>query len=81
MGPKSKKNPVRAAQNIDNVLFEKNSSPRLRIMVRKNEYEKIANVNTVLHIFCRYPKNFNKIVISRVLSMMCLSKMQLESST
>ena len=56
MGPKSKENPVRAAQNIDNVLFETNSSPRLQIMVRKNEFEKIAKVK-ITH-FLLLPKNF-----------------------
>ena len=56
MGPKSKENPVRALQNIDNVLFEKSSSSRLRIMVRKNESEKIANVK-ITH-FSLLPKKF-----------------------
>ena len=42
-------------QSID-VLFEKNSSPRLRIMVRKNESEKIAEVK-ITH-FLLLPKKF-----------------------
>ena len=56
MGPKSKENPVRATQNIDNALFEKNNSPRLRIMVRKNESEKIAKAK-ITH-FSLLPKKF-----------------------
>ena len=79
MGPKSKENPVRAMQNIDNALFEKNSSPRLRIMVRKNESENLPRLK--LYIFRCYPQNFNKIIISHILSMMCLYKMQVESKT
>ena len=54
--PKIEKNPVRATQNIDNVLFEKNSNPRLRLMVKKNESEKIANVK-ITH-FLLLPKKF-----------------------
>ena len=56
MGPKSKENLVRATQNIDNALFEKNNSPRLRIMVRKNESEKIAKAK-ITH-FSLLPKKF-----------------------
>ena len=56
MGSKSKENSVRTTQNIDNVLFEKNSSPRLRIMVRKNESEKNAKVK-ITH-FLLLPKKF-----------------------
>ena len=56
MDPKSKENLVRATQNIDNVLFGKNNSPRLRIMVRKNESEKIAKVK-ITH-FSLLPKKF-----------------------
>ena len=48
IGPNSKENLVRATQNIDNVLFEKNSSPRLQIRVRRNESEKIAKVKITL---------------------------------
>ena len=59
MGPKSKENPVRAKQNIDNVLFEKNSSPRLWIMVRKNESRKIAKVK-IIHFFAATQKILTK---------------------
>ena len=58
MGPKQK-NPVWAMQNIDNILFEKNSTPRLQIMVTKNEPEKIAKVK-ITHFFCRYRKILTK---------------------
>ena len=57
-------------QNIDNILFEKNSTPRLQIMVTKNEPEKIAKVK-ITHFFCRYRKILTKKMISCALSLMC----------
>ena len=44
MGLKPKKIPMGATQNIDIVLFENHSGPRLRITVTKNEPEKISKV-------------------------------------
>ena len=58
MARKRKKIPIRATQNID-ILFENYSRPRLRIMVTKNETEKIAKVK-IPHFFGRYRKNFTK---------------------
>ena len=51
MGPKSKKIPVRGTQNIDNVLFENCSRPRLLIMVTKNEPERLTKIKIVVHNF------------------------------
>ena len=59
--PKTKKIPVRATQNIDNVLFENYSRPRLRIMVTKNNPEKIAKVK-ITHVFAA-TENFLKDLI------------------
>ena len=57
MGPKPKKIPGIATQNIDNILFEHYSRPRLRIMVTKNETEKIAKVK-ITHFLLPLPKKF-----------------------
>ena len=58
MSPKSKKNSVKATQNIDNVLFEKNGCPRLRIMVSENELEKVAKIK-ITYFFAATEKIFN----------------------
>ena len=49
MCPKPTKIPVRATPNIDNVLLENYSRPRLRIMVTKNNPKKLLRLK--LHIF------------------------------
>ena len=60
MCPKPTKIPVRATPNIDNVLLENYSRPRLRIMVTKNDPEKIAKVK-ITHFFAATAKKLTKI--------------------